>query len=71
MPRACMGHASIMGETVTGGAGVVGAGVNQEPPLVRFFCGGCRRLSYGGHGWDLCVECRLKALRKGRSPPKK
>ena len=26
MPRACMGHASIMGETVTGGGGVVGAG---------------------------------------------
>lgn len=75
MPRAFMGHASIMGETVTGGGGVAGEGVKQEPPLVRFFCSLCRRLSFGGSGWELCLECRLRERRKGhlsgKSPPKK
>jgi hypothetical protein len=63
MPGACMGHAAKLGAAVTGGAGVAGT-LKQDPPLVRFICPACRRLSFGGHDWHTCHDCRLKAFRK-------
>jgi hypothetical protein len=66
MPGACMGHAAKLGAAVTGGAGVVREGVKQDSPLVRFLCSLCRRLSYGGHDWHTCHDCRMKAKRKAR-----
>jgi len=70
MPGACMGHAAKLGAAVTGGVGVVGAGVTMDPPMTRFFCSLCRRLSYGGSGWDLCLDCRFRASKKARSTAK-
>jgi hypothetical protein len=65
-----LGHARVMGPLVTGGAGVAVAGLDMDPPMVRFFCAGCRRLSYGGSGWDLCLDCRFRASKKARSTAK-
>ncbi len=65
-----LGDAAKLGETVTGGAGVVGAGVTMDPPMARFICVACRRLSYGGHDWDLCLDCRFRASKKARSAAK-
>lgn len=65
-----MGHAAKLGATVTGGAGVAGAGVTMDPPMVRLFCVACRRLSYGGHDWALCLDCRMKERSKALSTAK-
>jgi len=65
-----LGHAAKLGETVTGGVGMAGAGLDMDQALVRFICSLCRRLSYGGTGWDLCLDCRFRASKKARSTAK-
>lgn len=65
-----LGHARVMGPLVTGGAGVVGAGLDMDQALVRLICVACRRLSYGGHGWTICLDCRQKERSKARSAAK-